>query len=206
MPSRQVVILPDEDFVRVCESTRADACASYTNVIYIKDKIVHTYSEATLNEVLKHELVHEWIHWKGLKDNDEHGDIFKKKATEIGLNDRRYNTILAAQPINAQQPDQPVETQVQKPSGEGADWFVPLFVGFALSLSLGVPFLVEKSVISRNRLVTQQVPFQHAIKKSRTVAARRTGRSIVPSSRPVSRFQTQFKFNPKSPKPFRSIF
>ena len=37
-----------------------------------------------IENTLKHELVHAWICWKGVRDDGFHGEQFKKKARQVG--------------------------------------------------------------------------------------------------------------------------
>jgi hypothetical protein len=104
MQSHKVIVLPDGDVANLCQSVDALACASSTGMIYVKQSTVDNSTEEQLDNILKHELIHEWAFWKGL-DTKEHGEVFKRKATEIGLNDRRYNTVLAAQPEHHKLPE-----------------------------------------------------------------------------------------------------
>lgn len=68
---------------------RAVAYCHYANgpfekyVVIKKDFLICANIEAVEN-IVQHELIHAWSHWKGFKDNGEHGPIFKAKAQEIG--------------------------------------------------------------------------------------------------------------------------
>ena len=53
--------------------------------VYIKKVYYESATPQSVTEVMKHEMVHCWVDWKGLQDSDPHGPIFQQKAREVGI-------------------------------------------------------------------------------------------------------------------------
>lgn len=54
-----------------------------SQIIEYKPSHYIQHSEREILGILKHELVHAWIDWKGLEDG-EHGPMFQRKMNEVG--------------------------------------------------------------------------------------------------------------------------
>lgn len=78
MPQPKVFLNPRMD---------VDAHASGSERIEFSMEFVETASQAELERLMKHELIHIWMDWRGLdsKDNHDHGPLFQAKARELGL-------------------------------------------------------------------------------------------------------------------------
>ena len=55
-----------------------------SQVIEYKPSHYRMHSERDILGILKHELVHAWIDWKGIKMSDAHGPEFQQKMNEVG--------------------------------------------------------------------------------------------------------------------------
>lgn len=88
MPAPKVYVLSDDHYPCTEKSV---ACAFDNKLIFVREGYRNQSSPDELKRTLKHELIHSWLAWKGLRDDETHGTLFKRKATEINLDDARYN-------------------------------------------------------------------------------------------------------------------
>ncbi len=84
MPACEIIILPPDQFHEKCEQRKpASACAYPNQTIYVSKQALEYADEMQVEEMLKHELTHEWIFWKGLWNGEGHSALFKQKLAEV---------------------------------------------------------------------------------------------------------------------------
>lgn len=89
MPSVRVLIRDHEQFKK--ENLRA--FFSYFEgwpTVIVNPKWMRQASYLKMENIVTHELIHAWINWQGLQEtvNGGHGELFLRKAMEIGLDVR----------------------------------------------------------------------------------------------------------------------
>ena len=90
IPRPTISIKPDNEFDHanahcVWAGTPEERCAIEFNEEYLRNA-----STEELENTMKHELIHAWIHAKGIQETERHGHVFILKGREVGCEVERY--------------------------------------------------------------------------------------------------------------------
>lgn len=101
IPRPTVLIKSADVFDNANAHCRYSRSAAEPCTIEFNDEYLRLASEQAVENTMKHELVHAWIHSKGITDSATHGHVFITKGREVGCDVERYVLELAAKSISA---------------------------------------------------------------------------------------------------------